>query len=461
MKVVLINPNQHSKFPQAPIGLAILASIIKGHEEEVKIIDANALNLSEKEVAKRIIENGSDIVGLTAMSSYIDISERIAEEIKKLDNSKIIVVGGPHASVVKEKILEKNRNVDFVVFGEGEDIIVELINAIKNNGDFGEIKGICYRDGNRIITNEKRDYIRDLDSYPMPAYDLLPIDKYRPYPPHGKELPFMPIMTSRGCPFNCLFCYKDLFGRNYTTKSTEKIIKEIRYLVEEFGIKEIMFYDDTFTFKRDRIIELCDEMIKNDLVVPWSCETRVNLVDEELLKKMKEAGCYIISYGIESASQKTLDILRKGTTIEQSEKAIEMTHKVGIMTVAYFMIGNPDETKDEIKETIDFAKRLNPDFVQFSICTPIPGSDLYKMALQKGMKEGEWKSLIYVSGDSKPFILTDNMTHEELKKLYAKSYKEFYLRPKYVLKALRRIKSKGDIKININGLKMLLDMIKG
>ena len=462
MKILLINPNMRSKFPQPPLGLASIASVIRDDNNEVEIIDANALDLSEREVAKKTIESGAELVGITAMTSCINEAEKIAGKIKKLDKSKLIVLGGSHVSVLKESLLESNHNIDFVIFREGEETIVELIDAIKNNGNLKKIKGLCYRDGKKIITNAARGYIRDLDSLPMPAYDLLPIEKYRPFPPHGRKLPYMAIMTSRGCPFNCLFCYKDLFGRNYTTKSTKKIIEEIKYLVQELEVKEIVFYDDTFTLKEERVIELCDEMIKNDLVIPWSCETRVNLVNKQLLLKMKEAGCYIISYGIESGNQKILDVLRKGIKLSDSERAVKITKDVGIAVVAYFMIGCPEETRENMRETLDFAKSLDPDFAQFSICTPIPGSDLYKLAIEKGMKPDNWKSLLYVSNgsDFKPFLFSDKMSEEELKQWYSKAYKEFYLRPKYFLKALTRMRSLDDVKININGIKMLLSFLR-
>lgn len=463
MNLVLINPNQNSSYPQPPVGLAILAAIAREMGFSVKIIDANALNLSEEDILKEIRIFDSDLVGISVMSPYIESAETIIEKIKRDNPTKKIILGGPHASVVKGKILEENENIDFVVFGEGEETIAELLDSLKNKKSLEKINGLAFRKDKKIIENEKRDYVRDLNKYPMPAYDLLPIKYYKPFPPHGKELPFMPLITSRGCPYNCLFCYKELFGRNYITKDTKNIIKEIKYLVNEMGIKEIMFYDDTFTYDRERIIDLCNQMIENDIIIPWSCETRVNHVDKELLEKMKQAGCYLISYGIESGNQDVLNVLRKGITLEQSEKAVKLTHDVGIMTVGYYMIGTPDETPENIKETIEFAKRLDTDFVQFSICTPIPGSDLYDMAIRRGMKPNEWKNSVYVAEkeENKPFLLTDKMTAKELLDWYSIAYKEYYLRPQYILKALKRIKSKGDIKININGLKLLINMIKG
>ena len=223
-----------------------------------------------------------------------------------------------------------------------------------------------------------------------------------------------------------------------------------------------MFYDDSFTFNKNRTLELCDEIIKNNLKIIWSCETRVNLVDKELLEKMKKAGCYIISYGVESGDQNILNNLKKDITIEQAKNAFKLTKEAGILTVAYFMIGSPGDTNETIEKTVDFAKELDADFAQFSICTPFPGSELFDNLSKKGIKIEDWDKASYVTskGKSKPIILTDNLNEEEIKKWYSKAYKEFYLRPRYILKALLRMKSWGDAKININGIKMLLRMLR-
>jgi len=270
------------------------------------------------------------------------------------------------------------------------------------------------------------------------------------------------MMTSRGCPYRCTFCFKSIFGRKYITQSSERITNEIKYLIKKLGVRELLFYDDSFTINRERTIELCNEFIKNDINIPWSCETRVNHVDKKLLEKMKEAGCYIISYGVESGDQQILNNLKKDITIEQVRNAFKLTRKVDILTVAYFMIGSPGDTRKTVRKTINFAKQLDADFAQFSICTPFPGSELFDNLIRKGIKIEDWDKASYVTSKtkSKPVILTEHLSEEEVKRFYSSAYKEFYLRPRYILKALTRMKSIGDVKINLNGLKMLLDMLR-
>lgn len=458
MKIVLINPPSKTSFPQPPLGLAAIAAVLEKNGHEVSIIDAQALGIDEDVIAEKVI--GAGIVGITTMTPTFNSSVKVAKTAKKVNNSCFIIMGGPHVTVLPEKTLEDVKEVDLIVIGEGEATIAEVINAIENKESFEKISGISYRKDGKIITASPRPPIENLDNLPMPAFHLLPIEKYRPYPPHGKKLPYMAIMTSRGCPYRCVFCFKSIFGRRYITNSSKVVIEEIKQLIEKNGVKEVLFYDDSFTLKKDRIIELCDEIKKNNIKILWSCETRVNLVDKELLQKMKEAGCYIISYGVESGDQNILNNLKKDITIEQVRNAFKLTREVGILTVAYFMIGSPGDTNETIRKTIDFAKELDADFAQFSICTPFPGSELFDDLSKKGIRIEDWDKASYVTSKSKaePISLTDKLTADELKIWYSKAYKEFYFRPRYWIKTILRIRSVGDIKIILNGFRMMLSL---
>jgi radical SAM superfamily enzyme YgiQ (UPF0313 family) len=455
MEIMLVNPPFKATFPQPPLGLVFIASVLEKIGYNVSIIDAQALKIDENEVAERAAK--ADIVGITSMTITFNSAVNVAKAIKKINNSCFIIMGGSHVTVLPEKTLADVKEVDAIVIGEGEKTIAELINAIDKKENFEKILGISYRKEGKIITNPPRSTVENLDDLPMPAFHLLPIKNYRPYPPHGKKLPYMAIMTSRGCPYRCTFCFKSIFGRRFITKSSKNVIEEIKALIEKFGVKELLFYDDSFTFNKNRTLELCDEIIKNNLKIIWSCETRVNLVDKELLEKMKEAGCYIISYGVESGDQTILNNLKKDITIEQAKEAFKLTKEADILTVAYFMIGSPGDSNETIRKTIDFAKELDADFAQFSICTPFPGSELFDNLTQKGIKIEDWDKASYVTskGKSKPIILTDNLNEEEIKKWYSKAYKEFYFRPKYWLKTILRIRSIGDMKIILNGIRML------
>jgi len=460
MKITLINPPFKTSFSQPPLSLAFIAAVLEKNGQKVNIIDAQALGIDENEVAIRT--SGTDVVGITSMTPTFNSAVRTAKAIKKNNNSCFIVMGGPHVTVLPEKTLEDVKEIDAIVIGEGELTIVELIKAIENKKSFENILGISYRKDGKIITTQARPPIENLDMLPMPAYNLLPIKKYRPFPPHGKKLPYMALITTRGCPYRCIFCFKSIFGRRCVAKSPKMLVDEIKTLIEKFGVKELLFYDDSFTIDRNRTIEFCNELIKNNIKIPWSCETRVNLVDKEVLEKMKEAGCYIISYGVESGDQTILDNLRKDITIEQAKTAFKLTKETRILTVAYFMIGSPGDTNETIRKTIDFAKELNADFAQFSITTPFPGSELFDNLIKKGIKIEDWDKASYVTSKSKsvPVSLTDELTAEDLKKWYSKAYKEFYFRPKYWIKTILRIRSIGDIKIILNGFRMLFNISK-
>ena len=458
MKVLLINPPYKSDFPQPPLGIAYVASALEKSGQQVEILDAPALKLNADEVVKHVLKGSFDIVGITAMTPTIRSAIEVAKKIKDQEKSIIVILGGAHATVLPEKTLEMFPEINFIIVGEGEVTTPELIEKLEKGKSLKDISGIAYKDNGKIILNPRRPVVENLDELPMPAYHLLPIGKYRPHPPHGKRLPYMALITSRGCPFRCTFCSKPVHGTKYRAKNAVSIIEEIKFLKDKYGIREILFYDDSFTIDKQRIINLCDEMIKNKIDLPWSCETRVNLVDKELLSKMKKAGCYIISYGVESGNQEILDNIKKDITIEQIRNAFKLTHEEGIDTVSYFMLGCPGETEQTMKQTIDFAKNLNTNFAQFSICTPFPGTELADLVKE----EIDWNKLSYVSDSSDriPVILSEHLNEEQLKKYYSKAYKEFYLRPSYVAKMIGGIRSIEDVKIMMNGMKMFLKMLR-
>ncbi len=458
MHISLINPPKKTRFPQPPLGLAYVAAVLEKAGHTVDIIDAPAERLTIEQINQRVIAGGVDAVGITVMTPTVSSAIATVKALKAANPNLFIFMGGPHATLLPQQLLEVVPELDSVVFGEGEITAPELVAAIKKR-DFKDILGIAWRDDKNIVMNPPRPHLTDLDGLPMPAYHLLPINKYRPYPPHGKRLPYMAIMTSRGCPYRCAFCSKPVHGRKFLAKSPNAIIAEIEYLHNKFGIKELLFYDDSFTVDRKRVVELCDQMIKKRMNILWSCETRVNLVDKELLKNMAAAKCYIISYGVESGNQQILNNLKKDITIEQVETAFALTHDAKILTVAYFMLGSPGDDETTMRMTIDFAKKIDPDFAQFSICTAFPGTELADMAKKRGIELPDWDRMSYVTSGARPVSLAESVTPEQLVVWYNKAYKEFYLRPRYLLKKLLSIRNLGDIRININGLKMLTDVV--
>lgn len=467
MIVTLVNPPNKTSFPQPPLGLAYVAAALEKADFNVHLIDAPAYGYSDEDVIRIIKEHASRVIGITAMTPSANKSIELIRKIKAAIPDAFIFMGGPHATLMPLEILEKVKEVDVVVVGEGEMTTPELMAAVKkartelreiNEKELMQIKGIAYRkNGILPVTTAHRELIEDLDSLPMPAYHMLEFEKYRPYPPHGIKMPYMAMMTSFGCPFFCIYCSKPIYGRTYRARSPDSIIAEIKHLKER-GIKEILFYDDTFTMNRERTMELCNKLIEQKVNIHWSCETRVNLVDEELLTKMKESGCYIISYGVESGNDHLLKILKKGITLDQVRNAFKITRKVGILTVGYFMLGVPEETLETADNTIKFATEIGADFVQFSICTPFPGTELFEMAKKDGLDADDWDNFIYVStsGAKKPMMTLKNITPEQLRKLHKQAYMRFYLRPSYIIRRALRL---DQFKINLNGVRMLKDLM--
>ncbi|MBI2979877.1 MAG: radical SAM protein [Chloroflexi bacterium] len=347
-----------------------------------------------------------------------------------------------------------------IVRGEGEETIIGLLQTLENKRPVDNILGITYRKDGKVISTPARKSPTDIDSLPFLAYHLLPWQKYRPHPPHGRALPFAALVTSRGCPYHCAYCSKPVFGNRFLAQSPERVIAEVSYLKERFGIKEIAFYDDVFTLNKKRAHAIADSLVQKGVKLFWTCEARVNLVDKELLRHIRQAGCYAIAYGIESASPEILKTLHKDITLAQVAEAISSSREAGLQTIGYFMLGSPGETPETIKQTIQFARKLKLDFAQFSVTMPFPGTELYNL-LETGERNIPWQSFVYSAANSQliPVFESDRLTRNDLRSWTRRAYREFYLRPTYLWQRLRQIESWGDLKVNIKGLFMLLRSI--
>lgn len=461
MKVLLINPPQATIYPQPPLGLAAIAAVLETKGHAVRILDLSVVGISENSIHE-ISQEKPDVVGITAMTPTINSAANVVEKVKELDNNITVVLGGVHTTILPEQTLKMIPGIDIIVRGEGEQTVLQLLDALNgDHGDISQILGLNYREGNEIKNTPLRPPISNLDELPFPAFHLLPITKYRLHPPFGRRSPVMPIVTSRGCPYRCVFCSKAVCGKKYRSNTPSYVVDEIRFLTEKFGVKEIKFYDDVFTLDKKRIMAICRLLKEENIDVPWSCETRVNLVNRALLGVMKDAGCYMIAYGVESGNQGILDMLKKDITLEQVSKAFKLTHEAKIGTVAYFMIGSPFETSETVRETIAFAKMIDPDFAQFSIATPYPGTELYRLAVEEGHVPEKWDRYVYADLKSidNPAFLTKSMSQQELREWNRKAYTSFYFRWRYLWKRLKKMTSIAELKTNIVGLSMLLDMV--
>ena len=460
-KVTLVNPPQYTDYPQPPMGLILLAAVLESKGYPVNLIDANFLGLKPADILPLL--NETNILGLTAMTPTVSSAIEIARAVKSVKPDLPVIMGGPHATLLPAETMAVAPEVDIIVRGEGEETFINLLSALEDKKPLEKVLGITYRKDGVVIDNSPSPELSDLDSLPFLAYHLLPLKSYKPHPPHGRASPFAVLITSRGCPYNCGYCSKPVFGKRFRGQSPARITDEIVWLQEQYGVREIAFYDDSFTLDMDRAYQICEEIIRRKLNIIWSCETRVNLVTEKLLKKMKQSGCYSISYGLESGSQEILDVIEKGTTIEQAVEAVRYTHEAGIDAIGYFMVGSPGETPDTIRETIRFAKKLKVDFAQFSITTPFPRTKLYDLYLEGGGNpEIPWEDYVYAASSegSAPVFESDSLSREDIIRWESKAYREFYLRPSYIWQRLLSCTSPGDIKVNLNGLSMLLDSIK-
>jgi anaerobic magnesium-protoporphyrin IX monomethyl ester cyclase len=385
------------------------------------------------QIERELERSQPDIIGVTSTTPTIYEALSVIRIAKKACPNAVTVLGGPHASFLAAETLKECRELDVVCKGEGEKTMLELAHAVERKESLSNVKGIVLRSDENIIETAPQPWIKDLDSLPFPARHLLPMDKYTIL---GKKSTIGNIISSRGCPFHCTFCESSLlFGRVFRARSPKNVVDEMEQLINQYRPKTIEFSDDLFTLNMKRTETICDEIKRRGLDISWACSSRVDTVSRSLLRKMKRAGCILIYYGVESGSQRVLNLMKKHIKIEQIVRAIKWTKEAGIETLASFIIGFPGETRKDIEETIAFAKSLDVDYAQFSFATPYPGTELYRMAKEKGLLLTEdWSQ--YTAG--KPIIAVDSSTKDDLTKLLRKAYQKFYLSPKLLLRHLSK-----------------------
>ena len=440
-----------------PLGLAYIAAVLEKNNYKVKIFDGG-IYTTEEDLSKEIEEYKPDLVGMSVTSLTFKEALKSAKKIKELNPEIKIVIGGPHISIDADNTM-KYEEFDIGVIGEGEETLLEVVQHFEKNKDLDKIKGILYRKNGKVIKTEDRAPIKNLDDLPFPSRHLLPSpDKYKQTPFKNTRFPQTSMVSSRGCPYNCTFCSQYPFKHMFRFHSAKYVIEEIEHLIKDYGIKEVAFQDDVFTLNKNRVIEICNEIINRKLDITWSCWARVTMVDEELLKLMRKAGCIAISYGIEAADDETLKTIKKNITIEQIKIAVKATNKTGIYCIGHFILGYPFDTRETMKKRLDFAKSLPLDGATFSTLIPFPMSDVYETAKTQ---YGEYDQ-DFIYGEKKygshntPIYSPPGITVKEMAEIRDKYYKSFYVSPKFILRRLIKLKSLNELKVLFNAGKSLI-----
>lgn len=431
MKAVFVRPNYPTYFLTPSLGIGYLSACAKKAGIESVIIDGVRTESKEEDLIKQIECENPDWVCITCLSAYFEEVKSVSLKLK--EKGYKIVIGGAHPTFMPYMTLIETK-ADYVICGEGESVIAKLIQQGNNN----DLKGVYslneLKDENTPF--EKADRIENLDDIPFPDWEEMKISTYPPAPMGmvAKAYPIAVMMSSRGCPYGCVYCAGgNFYDRKVRFRSAENIVKEMKLLKEKYGAKEIQFMDDNLILKREHAVNLCNLIIKEKLNIHWSCPNgiRADSLDKELAILMKKAGCYLVTIGVESANPQILKNIHKGETIESIEKAINSAHDAGLIINGAFVLSLPGDTKETMRETIDFAKRMPLDRAFFTLMDVIPGCEIWNRNKEK------YKNFQTESSYAKPVIIPENMTEEDLIKLQEQAMHEFYFRPKIMFNIVK------------------------
>lgn len=430
--ICLARPNYDTHLVTPPLGIGYLSAYLKANGYNVKIIDGLNRGFSLEKIVSEC--EGSDFVGITCASAYFLEVIELSRLLKNKDFK--VIIGGPHPSALPGLTL-KETQADYVVIGEGESSLLQLLECIGNNKSVDGIPGVVTR-GNRSAI--KSLPVESLDSLPFPDWGQMDPRIYKKAPHGGliKCFPVAPVISSRGCPFECSFCASPfLCGRKIRFRGPQNVVDEIEYLIKKFKVREVHFEDDNLTLNRRHIERICELILKKKIKVHWATPNgvRVDTLDLELMKLMKRSGCYFIAFGIESGNQEILDGIRKRTDLATIENAVRLAKKAGIITQGFFIFGLPGETKETIRQTINFAKKLPLDKAQFLILDLLPGSKLWDELINKN-EALNWE---YKSYQEAPFV-PEGLDRKVLSQELGRAFRSFFFRPRQILFLLKYFK---------------------
>lgn len=471
MRVLIINPpwpgkgygtrsqnriikHRSDKFLQYPLFLSYSAAQLKAAGIAVSYIDSVIQDLDMAATLEAAEKVKPDVVFMETTTPSIDADCRSLTALKEVTGATILV-GGPHASYFHKEVLEDCPAIDVVIRHEFDTKITPVVSHL---GHLSEVRGITYRENGSIFDNGDGEYEEDLDKIPFPDREVIPWHWY--VEAWYSRQPFMNMMTSRGCPYHCAFCLwpQIMDGHKQRFRSLDNVFGEIHHLLDAYGVRELNIDEGTFTTNRKRVIEFCQRLRAEKIKLIWTCNGRVDNLDDDMLEEMKKSGCKMIRLGVESGSQEVLDKIRKNLTLEQIEKGVRMVRKHGIQALGGFMFGFPYDSRESVEETIRFAKKLSPDQVQFSICMGYPGTSLYEYAKENDLLLARsFKEFDMTYG---PVMKTLDMERQDLEHILARAYREFYFRPRFFLQTLSNMWDLDEIRRVFRSMKSLVRTIR-
>lgn len=471
MKFAFIHPSPDSETPGPdrgkapaswpPLGILYIASFLRENGVDVSVLDQAATNLSLNETVGWIKRQDPDVLGISTLNNSGLTAARISREIKFINPDTLVVWGNILASFNATRILQQHPFVDVVVRGEGELSSLDIARYMEKGGDLESVHGITFRKNGHVISTEDRPLLKDVDSLPLPARDLLDADYHSAI--FGVQVApkrFTTVVSSRGCPYRCRFCGgSKLFHNVWRPRSVKNIVDELSLLLDE-GYRQLLFVDDNFTLSQERVENLCKLIRQERLDLEWFCDSRVDRCSSQMLKEMVRSGCKMLYLGIESANQRILDYYKKRITPQQSERAVQAARDAGIdVIVGSFIVGAPDETREEILNTLRFAHHLDIDIAQFNILRVFPGTQIWDELKDKNLIDEDryWETGVYV-----PDICFSTQSTEEIKRLISELFKNFYLRPSFILKqGIRTLTSSYRLHVIASNLRSVGTVIEG
>jgi radical SAM superfamily enzyme YgiQ (UPF0313 family) len=406
------------------IGTLVLAAVARERGYGVAIFDAKGSGDTPHQVAARILDYRPDVVGFSATTISITNAARIARDLKGRVPDVTTVVGGPHVSAAPEPTLAAFRELDYGIIGEGETSFFDFLDRLREGRDWSNCPGLAYRDARGgVVANPRSPYLTDLDALPLPAWDLVPGFPHRFHPSlfSYRRSPVATLVTSRGCPFSCAFCDRSTSGKLGRYHSTESVLRHCRHLLD-LGVRHIIFYDDLFTVKKKRVVELCEAFLSSGFDFSWNCNSHPNLLDFETLRLMKRAGCWQIAYGIESGSQRILDVVKREVRLPRMRETLRMTRAAGIRAKGYLMIGHPTETIETLEETLSFLREAELDLCQVTKFTPYPGTPAYPTIHEHGAFTEDWERMNAMNFVFIPAGLSEEILETYFHRLYSVFY---------------------------------------